>query len=84
MNIYLYIILAIAILFVVYCLYKRCKTLQEELQLKKLIDLIKNHITITLYNMNQFINVSDDMKKILIECAYKYNNNDLIKIINNK
>lgn len=84
MNIYLIILLAIILLLFVYWLYKRYKRYKnkkERNQLGLLIELIKNHITITLFNIQQFITIPDNMKKILLKYAYKYKHEDIIKIL---
>ena len=38
-------------------------------------------LTITTYNMNQFLNLSNHIKKILLDIAYKYNHDDIITLI---
>ena len=81
MNIYLIFLLAIILLLFVYWLYKRYKNKKEINQLGSLIELIKNHITITLFNIQQFITIPDNMKKILLKYAYKYKHEDIIKIL---
>jgi len=84
MNIYLTILLVFILLLIIYWLYKKYTTNKENKQnklLSSLIEAIKNHITITLYNMQQFINISNKMKKILLQYAYKYKHDDIIKIL---
>jgi len=87
MNIYLKIILGFILLLCIYWLYKRYNKYnkynenKEIKQLKTLIESIKNHITITLYNMNKFIDVSLNNKKILLKYAQKYKHEDIIKLL---
>lgn len=81
MNIYLKFLLLFILFIIIYWLYKRYKNNKEKNQLKSLIESIKNHITITLYNINRFTNLSSDMKKILLKYAYEYKHEDIIKIL---
>jgi len=81
MNIYLTILLAIILLLIVYWLYKRYENKKERTQLESLIESIKNHITITLYNINKFTNIPSNMKKILLKYAQEYKHDDIIKIL---
>jgi hypothetical protein len=71
----------IILLLIVYWLYKRYKNKKEKKRLESLIELIKNHITITLYNIQQFIIIPDNMKKILLKYAQEYKHDDIIKIL---
>ena len=82
MNIYLTILLVIILLLIVYWLYKRYENKKERKQLESLIESIKNHITITLYNINKFTNIPLNMKKIFkrgeIWLADLYSNNSCV------
>ena len=75
-KILLFIIVA---LFLYWCYIKY----NEKKILRKLSQFIKNNITITQYNMNQFINLSTDIKKILLNIAIKYKHDDIINILTN-
>ena len=81
MNIYVKIILLFLLFIFIYWLYKKYKINKEKKHLESLIIAIKNNITITLYNINKFVNLSSNMKKILLEIAKKYNHDDIIKIL---
>ncbi len=81
MNIYLIILLVFILLLLVYWLYKRYNNNTDNNDLKSLIESIKNHITITLYNINKFTNIPSNMKKILLKYAYEYKHEDIIKIL---
>ena len=81
MNIYLKFLLLLILFIIVYWLYKRYKSNKERMQLKPLIESIKNHITITMYNINKFTNLPLNMKSVLLEIAYKYKHEDIIKLL---
>jgi uncharacterized protein YoxC len=81
MNYYLFILLAIALLLIVLWLYKRCQKKSENKELKSLMEAIKNNITITLYNMNKFMFLPKNIKKILLDVAKKYKHNDIILLL---
>ena len=91
MDIFISILIVIIVILFIYLIYKKInkntnkntnkKTIN---QLNQLIKEIKNNVTITLYNMNKFINVPNNMKKILLEFAHKYKHEDLIKCFNQK
>jgi len=78
MDKYIKILLFLIIALFLYWCYIKCS---EKHKLKKLSQFIKNEITITQYNMNQFINLSSDIKKILLNIAIKYKHNDIINIL---
>lgn len=74
------LIILILLLFLLWCYVKYCEK-NEENKIKYLSNLIKNNITITLYNIKQFIDLSSEMKLILLDVATKYKHNDIIKIL---
>ena len=79
-NIYnLFII--IALLFIIYKLYLRYTEKKTEKKIEILSTKIKNNITLTTYNMKDFTNVSNSIKKILLDIAYKYNHYDIINLL---
>jgi preprotein translocase subunit YajC len=80
---YRYIFFSVIILLFIYLIYKRYNN-KEKQELKSLQEAIKNEITITIYNMNKFIDISENTKKMLIPYAYKYKHEDVIKLLNNK
>ena len=87
MNIFISILIVIIVILFIYLIYKKInKNKNKKIinQLNQLIKEIKNNVTITLYNINKFINVPDNMKKILLEFAHKYKHEDLIKCFNQK
>jgi len=87
MDIFISILIVIIVILFIYLIYRKInkntnkKTIN---QLNQLTKEIKNNVTITLYNMNKFINVPNNMKKILLEIAHKYKHADLIKCFNQK
>ena len=81
MNIYLKLLLLFILFIIIYWLYKRYKHNKERNQLKTLIESIKNHITITLYNINKFTNIPSNMKQILLKYAHEYKHEDIIKLL---
>ena len=81
MNFYLKLILFfIAILFI-YWLYKKYKNHKDEKNINYLKTAIKNNITITMYNMNKFLNLSERIKNDLISIAIKYKHDDIINLL---
>ena len=74
MKILIFLIIAL-FLYWSYIKYSEKKTL------KNLSQSIKNNITITTYNMDQFINLSSDIKKILLNIAIKYKHDDIINLL---
>jgi cellulose synthase/poly-beta-1,6-N-acetylglucosamine synthase-like glycosyltransferase len=80
---YHYIFFGIIIIFCIYLIYKKYNNRQKK-ELESLQEAIKNQITITIYNINKFIDISIDTKKMLIPYAYKYKHEDVIKLLNNK
>lgn len=81
MNIYLKFLLLFILFIIIYWLYKRYKSNTERKQLNILIESIKNHITITLFNMNKFTNLPLNMKQVLIKIAQQYKHEDIIKLL---
>jgi len=70
----------IIVLFLYWCYIKYA----NKQTAKRLSESIKNNITITPYNMNQFINLSKDIKNILLTIAIKYKHGDIINLLSNK
>jgi hypothetical protein len=70
-------IIIIILLFLYWCYIKH----NEKNKIQNLSNKIKNNITITTYNMNQFLNLSNHIKKILLDIAYKYKHDDIINLI---
>jgi hypothetical protein len=71
------LIFFIIILFLYWCYQEYI----ERTKLKKLSESIKNNITITLYNIHQYLNLPNNIKKILLDIAKKYNHNDIINLL---
>lgn len=84
---YIKILLLLVIVLIIYWCYQRYQKYQKyqknikQQTISKLSESIKNNITITIYNMNQFTNTSPDIKKILLNIAKTYNHNDIINIL---
>jgi hypothetical protein len=77
MNIYFTIFIFFLALLFIYWLYKKYRN-------NKVYDLkmaIKNNITITMYNMNKFLNLSTKIKNELIPLAIKYKHEDIINLL---
>jgi hypothetical protein len=51
------------------------------MDIRDLKTYIRNNITITIYNMNLFINLSKKDKYKLLEYSIKYNHNDIINLL---
>ena len=84
-NIILLCILICIIIYMTY--YDKYIKYKQKYKLLKLEEMIKNKITITLYNMNIFINYAlqnKDNKKILLNFAQKYKHDDLINLLSEK
>ena len=73
---YIFLIIIIILLFL-FWYYNKCK----KIKLNKTINAIKNQITITLDNMNIFVNNSKSTRQILLNIAKKYNNDDIIILL---
>jgi hypothetical protein len=67
----------IIVLFLYWCYIKYA----NKQTVKRLSEYIKNNITITTHNMNQFIDISTDIKKILLNIAITYKHNDIINLL---
>jgi hypothetical protein len=79
---YIYnLFIIIALLFIIYKLYLRYTEKKIEKKIEILSTKIKNNITLTTYNMKDFTNVSNSIKKILLDIAYKYNHYDIINLL---
>lgn len=74
------LIFIIVILFLYWCYVKYQKYVEKK-KINKLTDFIKNNITITIYNMNQFTNLSSHIKLILLDIAKTYKHNDIIILL---
>lgn len=87
MDKYIILLIIIILLLFLYWCYKKyinkknIKNIQNIQNIKNLSDKIKNNITITMYNMNQFLNVSQPIKKILLNIAHEYKHNDIINLL---
>lgn len=78
------IIIAIIICIIIYMTYDKYIKYKQKYKLLKLENMIKNKITITLYNMNIFINYAlqnKDNKQKLLDLALKYKHDDLITLL---
>jgi hypothetical protein len=78
---YIKILLVLVIVLIIYWCYQKYQKNIKQQTISKLSESIKNNITITIYNMNQFTNTSPDIKKILLNIAKTYNHNDIINIL---
>ena len=83
MDTYTKMLLIIIIVLFLYWCYKKYTLYTNKQTVKSLSESIKNNITITTYNMNQFINISNDIKKILLNIAIKYKHEDIINLLTN-
>ena len=81
MNFYLKLILLFVALLFIYWLYKKYKNNKDEKNINYLKTAIKNNITITMYNMNKFLNLSERIKNDLISIAIKYKHDDIINLL---
>lgn len=81
MDIYTKILLILIIILFLYWSYIKYTHYKNKETVKKLTESIKNNITITTYNMNQFVNISKDIKKILLNIAIKYKHDDIINLL---
>ena len=77
MDILYILLIIIIILLFLFWYYNRCK----KMKLNKAINAIKNQITITLDNMNIFLNNSESTRKILLDIAKKYKHDDIITLL---
>jgi hypothetical protein len=84
MDTYTKILLFLIIVLFLYWCYKKYTQHNNKQTLQRLSESIKNNITITPYNMNQFINISKDIKNILLNIAIKYKHEDIINLLSNK
>jgi hypothetical protein len=81
MNIYLIIFLFLLALFFIYWLYKKYNNCKDQKKVNYLKEMIKNNITITMYNMNKFLNITSQMKKEILPIAMKYKHGDIINLL---
>ena len=81
MDIYTKILLILIIVLFLYWSYIKYTHYKNKQTVKSLSESIKNNITITPYNINQFINISKDIKKILLNIAIKYKHEDIINLL---
>jgi cytochrome b subunit of formate dehydrogenase len=84
MDKYIILLIIIILLLFLYWCYKKYtnkKNIKNIKNIQNLSEKIKNNITITMYNMNQFLNVSQPIKKILLNIAYEYKHNDIINLL---
>ena len=78
MDIYIILfIITIILLFFYWCYIKY----NEKNKIQNLSNKIKNNITITTYNMKQFLNLSNYIKRILLDIAYEYKHDDIINLM---
>lgn len=84
MGTYTKILLILIIVLFLYWSYIKYTQYKNKQTIKSLSKSIINNITITTYNMNQFINISKDIKKILLNIAIKYKHDDIINLLINK
>ena len=81
MDIYTKILLILIIVLFLYWSYIKYTHYKNKQTVKSLSESIKNNITITPYNIYQFINISKDIKKILLNIAIKYKHEDIINLL---
>lgn len=81
MDIYTKILVILIIILFLYWSYIKYTHYKNKQTVKSLSESIKNNITITPYNINQFINISKDIKKILLNIAIKYKHDDIINLL---
>lgn len=77
-------IIFILLLFILYIVIYNNESKKNIKNIKNIEEMIKNKITITIYNMHiflNFINKNENNKNILLQFAKKYNNDDIINII---
>jgi hypothetical protein len=84
-NIIIDILICILICIIIYMTYyDKYIKYKQKYKLFRLEEMIKNKITITLYNMNIFINYAlqnKDNKQKLLALAQKYKHDDLITLL---
>lgn len=78
------IIIAFLICIIIYMTYDKYIKYKQKYKLLRFEEMIKNKITITLYNMDIFINYvlqNKDNKQKLLDLAHKYKHDDLITLL---
>ena len=81
MDKYINLLIFIIVVLFLYWVLNRYNKNNKNNEIKKLTEYIKNNITITTYNMNQFIDQPSDIKVILLDVARTYKHNDIIKLL---